>query len=109
MKRGKTEKWEEEEQDEEQVPLKISDSHTVYGSGAGAPPIAAAEEEEVRYAKWASVRKRVLALVALPALLPPITSTMYLPTINVVRCCYACCLSPPSLPSQPSTPLPGDH
>jgi len=84
MKRGKTEKWEEEEQDEEQVPLKISDSHTVYGSGAGAPPIAAAEEEEVRYAKWASVRKRVLALVALPALLPPITSTMYLPTINVV-------------------------
>jgi len=44
MKRGKTEKWEEEEQDEEQVPLKISDSHTVYGSGAGAPPIAAAEE-----------------------------------------------------------------
>jgi hypothetical protein len=31
------------------------------------------------------VRKRVLALVALPALMPPITSTMYLPTLNVVR------------------------
>lgn len=37
------------------------------------------------YAKWVTVRRRVLALVSLPALLPPVTSTMYLPTINVVR------------------------
>jgi MFS family permease len=42
------------------------------------------EEQEDPYAKWVPMRQRVLALVALPALLPPITSTMYLPTLNVV-------------------------
>lgn len=45
------------------------------------------EEEDVEedpYRKWQSVRKLILLLVAMPALLPPVTQTMYLPTINEV-------------------------
>jgi len=37
------------------------------------------------YEQWVSARQRILLLVAIPALLPPITQTMYLPTINEVR------------------------
>ncbi|ELR17551.1 transporter, major facilitator family protein [Acanthamoeba castellanii str. Neff] len=36
------------------------------------------------YEQWVSARQRILLLVAIPALLPPITQTMYLPTINEV-------------------------
>ena len=56
--------------------------------------------QEDPYAKWVPMRQRVLALVAFPALLPPITSTMYLPTLNVVRPAFIfiiichCCSSP---------------
>ncbi len=37
------------------------------------------------YEQWVSARQRILLLVAIPALLPPITQTMYLPTINEVH------------------------
>ena len=36
------------------------------------------------YARWEPVRQRVLVLVACAGLLPAVTQTMYLPTINEV-------------------------
>eukprot|EP01089_Gocevia_fonbrunei_P013548 TRINITY_DN3490_c0_g1_i1.p1 TRINITY_DN3490_c0_g1~~TRINITY_DN3490_c0_g1_i1.p1 ORF type:complete len:442 (+),score=77.01 TRINITY_DN3490_c0_g1_i1:46-1371(+) len=36
------------------------------------------------YAKWESQRRKIVFLVAIPAFLPPVMSTMYLPSINRV-------------------------
>jgi multidrug resistance protein len=86
-------KWrtaDDEEEREEQTPLKEAGDPLVpfYSSPPSAKELVVAtistEEQEDPYAKWVPMRQRVLALVAFPALLPPITSTMYLPTLNVV-------------------------
>ncbi|ELR13182.1 transporter, major facilitator subfamily protein [Acanthamoeba castellanii str. Neff] len=86
-------KWRtaDEEEREEQTPLKEARGDPpvpFYSSPPSAKELVvetiSTEEQEDPYAKWVPVRQRVLALVALPALLPPITSTMYLPTLNVV-------------------------
>jgi hypothetical protein len=72
---------------EEQVPLFFPFEILCHTPGFDLNPINShlIFPKEDPYAKWVPMRQRVLALVAFPALLPPITSTMYLPTLNVVR------------------------